>query len=232
MERRHEVTRLEGFSDAVFGFALTLLVVSLDVPESTEKLLELMKTFAPVGLMFAMICWIWYEHQKFFRNYGLQDAWTVAVNAFLLFVILFYVYPMKFLTLGLYNLFRGAATPGTGMDAQSDIVMLLYSSGVILIFGSFVLMYNNAWRKRRALGLTPAEETTLHFNQRGHIISMGLGITSIAIVLIGRKIEYRQAPFFASVIYALMGPLHGWNGYSAGKAHDLVKKKAAADAQR
>jgi uncharacterized membrane protein len=233
MERRHEPTRLEGFSDAVFGFALTLLVVSLELPESTEKLLELMMTFAPVGLMFAMICWIWYEHQKFFRHYGLQDAWTVTINCFLLFVILFYVYPMKFLTLGLYHLSIGAATPGTGMDARSDIVMLLYSSGVILIFGSFVLMYNNAWRKRKALGLTLAEETTLHFNQRGHVISMGLGIASIAIVLIGRKIHYQQAPFFAGVIYALMGPLHGWNGYSAGKAHAILKKKTAeSDAKR
>lgn len=34
--RHHEVTRFEGFSDAVFGFALTLRVVSLEVPNSVE----------------------------------------------------------------------------------------------------------------------------------------------------------------------------------------------------
>jgi len=36
--RHHEVTRLEGFSDTVFGFALTLLVVSLEVPSDIERL--------------------------------------------------------------------------------------------------------------------------------------------------------------------------------------------------
>ena len=31
---QREITRLEGSSDAVFGFALTLLVVSLEVPRT------------------------------------------------------------------------------------------------------------------------------------------------------------------------------------------------------
>ena len=43
--QHHEVTRLEGFSDAVFGFALTLLVVLLEVPNSFEALRNQMEGF-------------------------------------------------------------------------------------------------------------------------------------------------------------------------------------------
>ena len=94
--RRHAVTRLEGFSDAVFGFALTLLVVSLEVPNSFDELLKDMQGLVGFALMFAMVCWIWYEHNVFFRSYGLDDPWTVFLNCVLLFVVLFYVYPLKY----------------------------------------------------------------------------------------------------------------------------------------
>ena len=65
--RRHEISRLEAFSDAVFAFALTLLVVSLDVPKSYEDLIALMAGFVPFAASFALLTWIWYEHNIFFR---------------------------------------------------------------------------------------------------------------------------------------------------------------------
>ena len=36
--RSHEVKRIEAFSDAVFAFAVTLLIVSLEVPKNFEEL--------------------------------------------------------------------------------------------------------------------------------------------------------------------------------------------------
>ena len=209
----YEVSRLEGFSDAVFGFALTLLVVSLETPRNSGELYHQMLGFIPFALMFAMVCWIWYEHNVFFRRYGLQDPWTVFLNCVLLFVVLFYVYPLKFLTLHLAGQFRG--DPATNMkDVDGRLVMLLYSAGVVLIFGVFVALHRHAWKKRAALGLDAADLMTLRYSTRGHAISTSLGLVSIAIVLANRRWSG-----IAGMIYGLMGPLHAWNGYQAGKAH-------------
>ena len=78
--RGREVSRIEGFSDAVFGFALTLLVVSLEVPESFEDLKAILRGFVPFGLTFALICWIWYEHYAFFRQFDAEDPLTITLN--------------------------------------------------------------------------------------------------------------------------------------------------------
>src|SRR5262245_60868230 len=93
----HEISRLEAFSDAVFAFALTLLVVALDVPRSYAELMALMNGFPAFACCFALLVWIWHEHNLFFRRYGLQDGYTLVVNSLLLFVVLFYVYPLKFM---------------------------------------------------------------------------------------------------------------------------------------
>src|SRR5262244_3597689 len=52
LDRRHEITRLEAFSDAVFAFALTLLVVSLEVPHSYRELMNLVRGFVPFAACF------------------------------------------------------------------------------------------------------------------------------------------------------------------------------------
>src|SRR4026208_110886 len=103
--RQHDLSRLEAVSAAVFAFALTLLVGSLDVPKSYRELMTLMAGFIPFAASFALLTWIWYEHNIFFRRYGLQDAWTTTLNAMLLFVVLFYVYPLKFLFTAAFSFF-------------------------------------------------------------------------------------------------------------------------------
>src|SRR3954471_9348900 len=101
--RAGEITRLEGFSDAVFAFAVTLLVVSLEVPHSFHELMRVMQGFLGFGVCFSMLASIWYEHHIYFRRYGFQNVTVHTLNLALLFVVLLYVYPLKFL----FTLFIG-----------------------------------------------------------------------------------------------------------------------------
>jgi uncharacterized membrane protein len=227
----HQVTRLEGFSDAVFGFALTLLVVSLEVPDDADALIAQMKGFFGFALMFAMVVWIWYEHNWFFRRSGLQDPWTVFLNAVLLFVVLFYVYPLKFLTASLLY-----ATFGIGPDAGPRLfegtggsaVLALYSLGVVLIFGTFVLLYRHANARRTSEAFSPAEQLQFRFARRSHVISLSLGVFSLALALASMASGVGWLALVGGVVYFLMGPLHGWNGYQLGKTLSALTADPAA----
>jgi uncharacterized membrane protein len=79
----------------VFAFAVTLLIVSLEVPKSFEELIVTMRGFVAFGICFFLLMLIWHEQNIFFRRYGLHDTITITLNAILIFLVLFYVYPLK-----------------------------------------------------------------------------------------------------------------------------------------
>src|SRR5690349_4937717 len=95
--RAHEVTRVEAFSDVVFGFSISLLVVSLEAPRTYAQMMETLRGFLPFAVCFWIFIDIWFEHRKFFKRYALEDNATLFLNTCLLFVILFYVYPLKYM---------------------------------------------------------------------------------------------------------------------------------------
>jgi uncharacterized membrane protein len=216
--RHHEVTRLEGFSDAVFGFSLTLLVVSLEPIRSSDELALLARRSSAFALTFAMVCYLWWEHNKFFRRYGLQDAWTAFLNAVLLFVVVFYIYPLKFLATSLLAVAGLLPREDLPQVFEARPVMLLYSTGVVLIFGLFVLLYRYAWARRTDLMLSAADQITLKYNKRAHMMSAGLGVVSILLAAVVKEHQM----WLPGVLYGLMGPLHAWNGYAAGRAHQAL----------
>jgi uncharacterized membrane protein len=219
--RGGEVSRLEGLSDAVFAFALTLLVVSLEVPKTFDDLMNMIRSFPAFAICFALLINVWYYHYKFFRRYGLEDFLTIVLNSFLLFLILFYVYPLKFVFANLIDPLFGLdhaviATDGTLQPAivtgQYRPLMLFYSAGFAMICALFIVMHLYAYRLRTKLELDGLECYLTRGAVSAQMVSFSIAVVSIVLAAVGGS-----AIPWSGLVYFLMGPAHFVNGYLWGR---------------
>ena len=230
--RAGEITRLEGFSDAVFAFAITLLVVSLEVPRTFHELAATMRGFLAFGVCFTLLIVVWHEHYVFFRRYGLQDTATVWLNAALLFVMLFYVYPLKFVFRLVLSGVTGAPTvvptPGGGTEpvietVQVPTLFLIYGAGVIALYLLLALLYVHAYRLRRELELTRVETFDTKASIAGHLLAAGVGLVSVVIAL---TVPARLVGL-AGYAYFLFGPVMAAHGSIAGARRRRLVEEAS-----
>jgi uncharacterized membrane protein len=70
----------------VFGLAITLLVVSLEVPNSFHEQLQVMKGLPVFAVTFAILLMMWQEHHDLFKRLPTSDGPTIWLNGALLFV--------------------------------------------------------------------------------------------------------------------------------------------------
>ena len=152
------MSRIDGFSDVVFGSALTLIVVSLEVPRTYAELHELLLGFVPFLICFVFLVMVWWAHYRYFRRFHLHDPATIVLNSALLFTVLFYVYPLKFLFTIASKQFIGGGNEGVFTAAwQIRELVTVYGIGFTVIYLLFAAMYWNAWRQREHLRLSPLE---------------------------------------------------------------------------
>ncbi len=214
-----EISRIEGFSDAVFGFAVTLLVVSLEVPKTYDELVAGMHGFLAFAAGFAVLFMIWMQQYKFFRQYGLQDGPTLWLNAGLLFVVLFFTYPLKFLySLSSDLLTHRASIVKVGTTEVKPIVgegqmhglLMIYGFGYLAVFGMLFFLHLRAWCRRDELELSPLERWMTRETMQEQASQMLIAIISITFAAFG-------SATYAGLTYCLIAPFITINSTIMGR---------------
>lgn len=190
-----ENTRIESLSDGVFAIAIGLLLISTTPPSTYEELKVFTREFIPFGFTITLLMYTWYQHYIFFIRYGLRDAKTVAINTALLFLILFYVYPLKFLFSLLVKMYEGLI-----FDDKESLkvlfsevikpedtleLMTLYGLGTTAVFAVLVLLNFRALRKKDFLGLSKVEITITQNTIAYNSVAGAIPLLSAFIALTG-----------------------------------------------
>jgi uncharacterized membrane protein len=229
--RGHEISRIEGLSDAVFAFAITLLVVSLEVPKTFTELAETMHGFGAFLVSFVLLFSVWFTQYKFFRRYGLQDTITIVLNAVLLFVVLFYVYPLKFLFSFLIDRFtgghgevhlpNGSVTNMIETEGQMASLMVIFNLGYLAVFGVFVLLFWHAYRKREVLELNELERFDTRESIQECSLMCGIALLSLLVVAVGSVARAG----LAGMVYMLTPVVMTLSGMTMGRRRRKLEEQ-------
>jgi len=138
-------TRLEAFSDGIFAIAITLLVLTIGVPETSKfphlahELSNRWPSFAAYVVSFAVIGIMWFNHHSIFVHFTHCDRGLVLFNLALLLTIAFLPYPT--------GLFGDALQSGSG----AKVAAILYSSTMAVNSYAWAALWLYASSNRRLL---------------------------------------------------------------------------------
>lgn len=211
--RGTEPGRLENFSDAVFALAITLLLISTTPPTNFEQVKRSVIDLIPFILCVVLILLIWHEHFKFYFRYGLRNSTMVVLNSMFLIIVLFYVYPLKFLTkliefpIALLLNDTALFDELSSMISANDMadLMIIYGLGAASVFLTLMLMYRYALKKSAELELNEIEILDTKTSITVNLLMAAVPLLSVLLALV--FYNFWQAGMIAGFAYFLYMPV-------------------------
>jgi uncharacterized membrane protein len=233
--RGEEPGRLENFSDAVFALAITLLLISTSPPNTFEQIKRFVWDLIPFCLCIIFIIMIWHEHFTFFFRYGLRNGRIIVLNTMFLILVLFYVYPLKFLTklilfpIGILFKQENLLNELQGMIRGQDVadLMIIYGLGATGVFFVLMLMYRYALKSATELGLNEIELFDTRVSVRTNLLMGSVPLISVLLAVLFRS--YKYAGMISGFSYFLYTPLMILHGKSVGKKRQKLLDKMNAN---
>ncbi len=234
-------TRIENLTDAVFAFSITLLVISSEVPKTYIELEASMYGFVGFIACTMMLFGIWNSHNEFFLRYGITDKLTKSLNFLFLFLLLFYIYPLKYLFSFIGTLVYLKLKMALGDQSEALMLkmnelsasnmnteqwadlMIRFGIGIACIYFLFYAFYSNALKKKTSLMLNELEVYETKTFMHCYLFVISISIISMVIVsTLGGEYSGLSGLVYASI--ALFVPI-----YKKQRSKRFVKRKNLQD---
>lgn len=169
---KKETGRIETFSDGVFAFAITLLVLYLKDPATNgsslvQGLLKEWPAFFALATSFATILIMWVGHHEMFTNIGRIDRGFMFLNG----VLLFFVMLTPFTT-------SLVANHITSSDSQTAAA--LYAGTFLLLSLTWGIIGRHIFRKKLLLDTVDAA-SFFRTQTRGAFIGLAFYVLAFAL---------------------------------------------------
>lgn len=184
--------RFEAFSDGVFAFAITLLILGIALPEAryasdralTDALLHLWPNVLAYALSFAVIGIMWQNHHALFRLIERVDRMTVFLNLLLLAGTAFI--PFATATLGAY--------PTTHASAFLYGIVLSYCATIYNVLLKHLI-------RRRAF-IDSVDDATIRSTVRAYRVGWVIYVISTLLALLAPVVSF--AAYVVVAVYYLV----------------------------
>ncbi len=199
-------SRLDNLTDAVFGIAITLLIFNLSNPNSFSDLLTFTKTLPAFLISISFIVLIWREHLQFSEIYTLHEGRLTVLNTIFIALIIFYVYPLRFLTLFLTNFFFQTDIHISIQNDQVPYLMIYYGFIAFALYFVLFLFYHRAYAISKELALNSYEQFYTKAHKQRLAIMFAVPVLSILLTAAINQYSFIWASIIGGITYCLYTP--------------------------
>ncbi len=143
-----EAGRLDAFVDGAFAFTLTLLAIGGEsIPDSSAKLLHLLRDIPASAMCFIQIALMWHAHVRWRQICHANTGRGQVLSLVLVFFALIFVYPVHMVYASMCSaLSQGVLSPDFVMRTPTDVraVFACYGLAYACMSGTLVLLFRHA----------------------------------------------------------------------------------------